>query len=319
MGSYGDRLFIYATRPKVPFRDLECYVSFKVCWIDSPSSIIFQHWNDRNIECFFHTGWRRFSLLMFDVLLKLRGVRTAIIVDNPLRRTFKQRLGRIACAVLLNRVIDKVVVVGRASSDLVLYLGFDEEKILGGGYGASRSIYYSDPVLHRRNEFIFVGQLIPRKGVELLLRAYVKYRSEGGEWGLSIIGDGPLKDVFLKDGIKYFGFLQPNEVARELRLSQCLVLPSRLDHWGTIVCEAMACGCMAIVSDRVYSHLDLVKDGVNGKVFPYDSMSDLVDALRWAESLSAERRRLASAVSMEMADKFNDNSYLKMFNKLLEA
>ena len=51
-------------------------------------------------------------------------------------------------------------------------------------------------------------------------------------------------------------------------LADVFVLPSVEETWGLVVNEAMACGLPVIVTERVGSSVDLVRDGENGYVIP---------------------------------------------------
>jgi glycosyltransferase involved in cell wall biosynthesis len=58
------------------------------------------------------------------------------------------------------------------------------------------------------------------------------------------------------------------------------VLPSRHEPWGLIVNEAMNAGRAVIVSDDVGCQPDLVRDGVEGCVYPAGDVDGLTSALR---------------------------------------
>jgi glycosyltransferase involved in cell wall biosynthesis len=317
--NHGSNLIVYATRPMVPFKELERHLDFPVFWIKSPLEIIIRHWLDTDIKLFFHTGWRRKSLLLFDLWLRFRGTRTALIVDNPFTYSIRQRVGRWFCKLFLTKVISKVVVVGSASKSLVSFLGFDDSRIVQGGYGASSRLYFPPMRRYLRdNVLLFVGQLIDRKGVDLLASAYLNYRMKGGIYTLRVIGAGPRINLLSGAHFEYLGFLQPEEVASEMRKARCLVLPSRFEHWGTVVCEALACGCLAIVTDHVFSHFDLIEDGINGRVVECGSVDELEHAFWWLQSLRDDFLRMAVKKSIEKSEVFNEKGYGKMFDALME-
>ena len=101
----------------------------------------------------------------------------------------------------------------------------------------------------------FVGQLIHRKGVDLLLRAVSRLPESG--WSPDLIGDGADRESFqafvvahgLSGSVRFCGN-QPNAVVlAALQSADVLILPSRWDGWGAVVNEALMLGTPVIVSD----------------------------------------------------------------------
>lgn len=132
---------------------------------------------------------------------------------------------------------------------------------------------------------VFVGQLVPRKRVDLLLRALS--RLAGEDWTLRVIGDGPeraaaeaLAATFGCGGrARFLGNLDNREVRRELADSDLLVLPSRWDGWGAVVNEALMSGARVVCGDFCGA-ADLVRDTAHGGVFRGGSPESLAAVLR---------------------------------------
>jgi 1,2-diacylglycerol 3-alpha-glucosyltransferase len=123
---------------------------------------------------------------------------------------------------------------------------------------------------------LFVGRLIPEKGVFDLLEAYAKLdASVRSEVGLVFAGDG-ISGVELAHRAQQInpgvvcspGFAQREDLAGLYALAEMLVLPTHSDPWGLVVNEAMACGLPIIVSSVAGCSSDLVEDGWNGYVVP---------------------------------------------------
>lgn len=124
--------------------------------------------------------------------------------------------------------------------------------------------------------FLFVGQLIERKGCHLLIEAIVKIDKELMDNACFIIaGNGPLEsklrekvDKFgLAQQIMFPGFVQPSELSSYLRASDVFILPSLWDAWSVVIIEAIIMGKMVLASNKCGSALDRVQDGVNGYLF----------------------------------------------------
>lgn len=122
----------------------------------------------------------------------------------------------------------------------------------------------------------FAGKLIPRKGVDELVRAVSLLPREGG-WSLTVVGDGPLRASLkalagksgVADRIHFHGFANASEMPKLLAGFDVVVVPSRLDMRALVTVEAMAAGAAVVVSDAtaVWGNGDLVEHGVTGLVY----------------------------------------------------
>ena len=103
--------------------------------------------------------------------------------------------------------------------------------------------------------FLYVGQLIHRKGVDRLLRALSELRDDN--WQLDIVGAGvqkkPLQRLAQRLGIEHqvswHGAVRSEALSSYYSTADCLVLPSRWDGWGMTVNEALRYGCDILASD----------------------------------------------------------------------
>jgi len=127
-----------------------------------------------------------------------------------------------------------------------------------------------------RRFILFVGRLIPEKGVFDLLEAYAKLESGlRSEVGLVFAGDGVSREELAQQAkrinpgtVCFPGFAQREDLAGLYALAETLVLPTHSDTWGLVVNEAMACGLPIIVSSVAGCSSDLVEEGWNGYVVP---------------------------------------------------
>jgi glycosyltransferase involved in cell wall biosynthesis len=154
---------------------------------------------------------------------------------------------------------------------------------------------------HRKSEpftFVFVGTATHGKGFDLLIDAINRLLQDGLQFRVAVAGN---IDRSLLEGhervvqtIREFGQIGHDELVLVLRNAHCLVLPSRLDSFGMVVPEAMACGLPVIVSDMVGAK-ELVQDGRNGFIVPTGNVGALVDKMRWLILNSAALDKMAVA------------------------
>jgi glycosyltransferase involved in cell wall biosynthesis len=185
------------------------------------------------------------------------------------------------------RKCDRFAVPGKASFEYLQMLGATEKSIVIAPNAVDNSFFASQakktrayaPEFFKKLKLpprfiLFVGRLVPEKGVFDLLDAYAKLESNiQSEVGLVFAGDGVSRRELerrakqISPGIVCFpGFAQREDLAGLYALADVLVLPTRSDPWGLVVNEAMACGLPIIVSSVAGCSADLVEGGWNGHI-----------------------------------------------------
>jgi len=318
---FGSNLTILGTKAKVNFPDFNIeYPYLDIKWLDYPNQI----WELKDIYCdndiIVHTGWAHSGWLKFSKLMKKKNKKVFFTVDNIYEGSFKQFFGALYFRLFLRDSYDGVFVPGNLSRKYLKFLGMPINKIYCGYYGAYESIYMSDnSILDRENEFFFVGQLLERKGLKTLLQAFNIYRINGGKWNLRISGSGPLEFLCQGDGIIYEKFLNPKDCATRMRNSKCLILPSIDEHWGTVVCEGAASGMTLILSHKVGSNDDILRNGINGYLFQTGSVYDLSSKLSLLTNWDNDRLLNASNVSISISKAYDSKSFYNGFCSMIDT
>ena len=144
--------------------------------------------------------------------------------------------------------------------------------------------------------YLFVGRLIERKGLDVLLEAF-RHLDLGELW---IAGDGPLGTTVeaaaaANPRIRFFGYAEGEALADIYRQADVLMVPSLYEPWGLVVHEGLAWGLPVIVTDEVGAGDDLVDPGTNGYVVPPASSEALAEAMkavaRWTDEQWKEAGR----------------------------
>jgi len=135
--------------------------------------------------------------------------------------------------------------------------------------------------------FLFCGQMIERKGLDLLLSAFEETAALHSGVRLLLVGrEGALPGLMkrlkpeTRARIDYAGFRQPAGLPELFARADALVLPSRYDGWGVVVNQALAAGLPVICSDAVASGDDLIGPHENGLIVPAGDSGALASALR---------------------------------------
>ena len=159
---------------------------------------------------------------------------------------------------------------------------------------------------HQPPVLLFVGRLVPYKGVDVLLRAL-----DGVEATTLLVGDGPLRagleaqarDLKLSR-VRFLGEVADAELTALYHAADVLVLPSvtRAEAFGVVQLEAMACG-VPVVSTNLPSGVPWVNQhGQTGLVVSPGDAGDLRRALR-ALVTDRPRREALGRYARERVDR----------------
>lgn len=168
-----------------------------------------------------------------------------------------------------------------ASSALEKY-GIEREKIKVIPFGAN-----SDIVPEKRGinhslsaplQLIFVAKDWYRKGGETVFKTFIALQDMGIETNLFVVGCVPPKK-FRHERLKVFSFLDKNVQgdARQLdwlyQNAHFLILPSKEECYGLVLCEANAYG-VPVLASKTGGIPEIVRDGINGFLMPVDATGD---------------------------------------------
>ncbi|MDP2648147.1 MAG: glycosyltransferase family 4 protein [Candidatus Yanofskybacteria bacterium] len=124
--------------------------------------------------------------------------------------------------------------------------------------------------INPRKRIITVSRLVPKNGVENLIRA-MALLSLSHDFELVVVGDGELKDKFIQltrqlnisDNVDFVGSVDHKEVAKLLSQSDVFVRPSLSEGLGSAFLEAMACG-IPVVGSQIGGIPDFLTHGETG-------------------------------------------------------
>jgi len=172
-------------------------------------------------------------------------------------------------------------------------------------------------------KFCFVGSLVYRKGVHVLLQAFKKLVDKGLRARLDIIGNGPERSpleqtahrlgisscvVFHGEQQNIVGFLQEASV---------FVLPSFAEGLPNVLLEAMACA-LPVVATRVGGNIDIIEDGQNGMLVDCNDPEQLSRALQAVSEDRDLAKKLGAAARKTVASRFSIEQVADQYCNLYE-
>ena len=204
---------------------------------------------------------------------------------------------------------EAITVVSAAMVAPCRELGAAPEKIHVQPMGVDPTATFVPPTAPAaRSGLLYVGRLVEKKGVTVLLEALSLLRDEGLTLPLTLIGDGPDRralerqaaDSGIAGQVSFLGALRNEDLPAYYQQAAIFVLPSIIsadgdqEGLGLVSVEAMACGCAVVASD-LPAVRDVVRDRENGLLVAQNSPAALAAALRELADDTALRERLAAA------------------------
>jgi glycosyltransferase involved in cell wall biosynthesis len=158
-----------------------------------------------------------------------------------------------------------------------------------------------------RHVVLFIGQLVPIKGIDVLIDAWGELRHRGVICKndlLVLLGEGPerkrleqqIQTTGVGDTVRLTGALSQSEVASWVAAANVLCLPSRNEGTPNVIVEALASG-VPVVASAVGGVPDLIKTGENGFTVPPEDPRALSAALENALAREWDARRIRESVS----------------------
>lgn len=192
--------------------------------------------------------------------------------------------------------------------------------IEGAGNRVNTTVLYNgvDPQMFSRPDgepeaptILSVGNLIPVKGHELLLRAFAAIQNQFPGLSLEIIGDGPqrtrLQQLANEKGIankvNFRGRQSRQQVVDAMRRATIFALPSRYEGLGCVYLEAMSAGRPAI--GCVGQGIDeVIESRVNGCLIKPDDLQELSETLTGLLQHPETRRKMGDAARRTILQSF---------------
>jgi glycosyltransferase involved in cell wall biosynthesis len=148
-----------------------------------------------------------------------------------------------------------------------------------------------------------VGQFIPRKGFDVLLKASA---SLPGDTAVCIVGGDPPGEYLQlvcehgRSSVHFAGFKSRSELSLYQTAADLFVLPTREDIWGLVINEALAHALPVVTTDRCVAGLELVAKNDCGFLVPVgdvDALSAAMNRLLKDPDLLSELQRRALSVA----------------------
>lgn len=138
---------------------------------------------------------------------------------------------------------------------------------------------------HKYN-FIYVGSLSHRKGIDILLKSFAQLDKD--DWGLILVGKDTsngkfmqqAKDLSIDKMVTFTGAIVFDKIHEYLSFADVFVLPTRFDGWGAVLNEAASLSLPLISTDECGASYHLIKNNKNGYMVKSNSVVSLTKAMK---------------------------------------
>jgi glycosyltransferase involved in cell wall biosynthesis len=158
-----------------------------------------------------------------------------------------------------------------------------------------QAFYTAYPQFPGRKYLLFLGRIHPKKGCDLLIEAFAKVASpdlhlvmagpdETG-WGEKLRSQA--KQLGIADRITWTGMIRGDEKWGAFYGAEAFILPSHQENFGIAVADALACGTIPLLSDKVNIAPRVYKEGA-GLMQP-DTLAGTRELITTFEGLTAQQ------------------------------
>jgi glycosyltransferase involved in cell wall biosynthesis len=277
-----------------------------------------------NPDIIFCGGW------MFPPYLKISKkffgkIPTVVAFDNWWTGNFKQQLARIISPFYFKRLFSHCFVPGLHQKEYAVKLGYKPKQVYLGFYCCDYHFFCAEEEKERQNKksnfprkFLFVGRYIAEKGIEHLWTSFLEAKKNtNSNWELWCLGTGPIEPM-QADGIKHFGFVQPNEMGRFLADTGVFVLPSVFEPWGVVVHEMACAGFPIIATNAVGAASEFVVHGENGFLLDAGNPLALQHSMEKIMTMDDQALLTMGEKSKSMAERITPEKWCNTFFEIVE-
>lgn len=194
------------------------------------------------------------------------------------------------------RTADRFIAVSHYVKEMMIQHGADGKKIVVIPNGVDIDMFAPGAMEAARRELglpldsfivLFTGNLVPRKGIDVLLKAFEKSSHAYPNSMLLILGDGYDREKLTKlaqelgvaNQVQFAGFRMLPEMPLWYRACDVFVMPSWAEGLSLSILEAMAAAKPVITSFPTVGKHDAVEPGKSGWLTKYGEVDELAAVL----------------------------------------
>jgi glycosyltransferase involved in cell wall biosynthesis len=264
--------------------------------------------------------WENPQIPLISMLKNKYGCRTALVFHGIVY--IKQKLYK----TWVEKYIKDIDVIGARSTTIAnqakKLLNLNEAPFIC--YSGIADEYFNNE--HREskvqktpNTYLYVGRLIKRKNIDVIIRALSKFYGDE-RFLFNIVGNGSesknlrefTNQLGLENCIKLLGYRQRDEVIEIMNQSEVFVMISDYETFGLVYLEAMSRGCLVVASKN--GGVDgIITDSYNGFLCEQGNENQLKEICKRINEMSIEEKEIMSNNAINTAYNFKDSNVAKKY------
>jgi len=172
---------------------------------------------------------------------------------------------------------------------------------------------------------VTAARFVSWKGIGTLISLIPTLKEELDEVTLVIVGNGPLeqdlkkkaRELGLNDTVRFVGRLPKSSLGTTIKGADVFVLNTSYEGMSHQLLEAMDLG-VPIVTTHVGGNPELITDGVNGLLVPYDNKEELVSAITRVATHDTFRNQIVQHARLRVKD-FSENIVIEELISILNS
>ena len=177
---------------------------------------------------------------------------------------------------------------------------------------------FSLPITH----VISVGRLCEQKDFSTLIKAFAEVHKFHPTLVLTIYGEGSehanLEALIQSLNMTDYVFLPGtvSDIEKVLSAADLFVFPSLYEGFPNALCEAMASG-LPVITSNCTGNIDVVQDGINGRLFPVGDVDELFLLIRGL-ALDSEKCEKLSQSAITLSDRYSPDKIYQLWDEIIK-
>lgn len=269
----------------------------------------------------------------YDAALPLSSKSCRLILESHAFRNSTVQLSTLPAFrefLTSQRVKKADALVALTSADAKLWKEAKRVEVIGNFTNMKPAGVYNPDI----KRIMAAGRRDPQKGFDILVDAWRLVARHHPDWSLDIYGgDGadPNIRIDLQSKINEAGLSHSitlcgvcNDMPAAYAAHSVFVLSSRYEGFGLVLLEAITCGVPCVSFDCPYGPSDIITDGEDGLLVPFNHLSDTERAEKLAEALcriieDRDMRCRMSQAAIRKADTFSRDKIIDRWVELFKS
>lgn len=197
-------------------------------------------------------------------------------------------------SALINKYALGALAIGETAKNDFIKWGVSGKKIEILPYSEKELLIPTiSPSWFKKNEkyFIYAGSLCKRKGIDVLIEAFLglNFQNPDMSWKLILIGKDKTNGVYhklvkkynLSDRVIFTGTIDNCEINKHIYYGDVFILPAFFDGWGMVLNEAASLKKPLISTDWAGASMHLIQNGENGFIVKAKDINKLKHAMQF--------------------------------------